>query len=147
MGNQKLYQPTAEELDALWEKGNRRDMPCDNPGCVPCMQLHGRRLAALNQILKHAQQLQAQSQSPSVFVGSGRCLEMNLTHQHVPSLDHNLNKGCQHRRVNRTSVDDASGTTEKMHCLDCGEFVESRYFSGKRAIDFADRQSVWRHNL
>ena len=74
-------------------------------------------------------------------------MEMNLTHQHVPILDHNLNKSCQHRRVNRTYKDDASGTTEKMHCLDCGEFVESRYFSGKKAIDFADRQSLWRHNL
>jgi hypothetical protein len=81
MGNQKLYQPTAEELDALWEKGNRRDMPCDNPGCVPCMQLHGRRLAALNQILKHAQQLQAQSQSPSVFVGSGSEAECAFCHK------------------------------------------------------------------
>jgi len=34
-----------------------------------------------------------------------------------------------------------------MHCLDCGEFVESRYYSGKKAADFADRKSVWRHNL
>ena len=65
----------------------------------------------------------------------------------MPSLDHKLNKGCQHRRVRRTYKDDAAGTTENMYCLDCSEFVESRYYSGKKAKDFVDRDSVWRHNL
>ena len=58
MANSNLYQPTAEELDALWEKGNKRDTPCSAHGCVPCMQLHGRRLAALNQIIAKAQMLE-----------------------------------------------------------------------------------------
>jgi len=59
MDNPNLYQPTAEELDALWEKGSKRDMPCASHGCVPCMQMHGRRMAALLQILNHAQQYQS----------------------------------------------------------------------------------------
>jgi hypothetical protein len=59
MGNPNLYQPTAEELEALWEKGTRRDNPCERPHCRECAELKGRRMAALLQIIEHAQQYQA----------------------------------------------------------------------------------------
>ena len=55
MSNPNLYQPTAEELDALWEKGNKRETPCDAHGCAICRQLRSRRMAALTQILAKAQ--------------------------------------------------------------------------------------------
>jgi hypothetical protein len=59
MSNQNLYQPTAEELDALWEKGATRDNPCLRPHCKECTELKARRMAALLQIINHAQQYQA----------------------------------------------------------------------------------------
>lgn len=84
MSNPNLYQPTAEELDALWERGSKRDNPCTAHGCVPCMQLHGRRLAALTQIIKHAQQYQ------TVTVALVTCI---FCHRQVPTDDAHLHQG------------------------------------------------------
>jgi len=50
-----LYQPTAEELDALWETSNNRGTPCANPNCVPCGKLRVTRLEALYKIIEHAE--------------------------------------------------------------------------------------------
>ena len=55
MGKSNLYQPTDEELEALWEKGSRRDNPCERPECRECRDLKLRRLTALNRIIEHAQ--------------------------------------------------------------------------------------------
>ena len=90
MDNQNLYQPTAEELEALWEKGSKRDMPCPSSGCVPCMQLHGRRLAALTQILEHAQQYQFDRCYEEVRLTKVSCI---FCHKQVPINEAHLHQG------------------------------------------------------
>lgn len=69
-------------------------------------------------------------------------------HQGIPVLDQRVRPTyCHHRRVERKYVDDLIGTTEKQYCTDCGEFIESKFFGGKKAKDFEANQSVWRHHL
>jgi hypothetical protein len=73
---------------------------------------------------------------------------MSLNHQKVSVLNQQVKpKGCQHRQIKRVYTDDLTGTTEKQYCLDCSEFVESKYHSGKKAKDFDGNTSVWRHHL
>lgn len=84
MGNQNLYQPTAEELDALWEKGNDRETPCSNTNCDKCRELQARRVAALLQIIEHAQQYQ------SGALGRVTCI---FCHNQVSTSEAHLHQG------------------------------------------------------
>jgi len=59
MGNKNLYQPTAEELDALWAKGYYKETPCSSTNCNTCKELRASRMAALLQIIARAQQHQS----------------------------------------------------------------------------------------
>jgi hypothetical protein len=69
-------------------------------------------------------------------------------HQNIPILNQRIKTtDCHHHRVTRKYTEENIGTTEKQYCLDCGEFVESKFFSGKKIVDFDTKQSIWRHHL
>ena len=54
---------------------------------------------------------------------------------------------CRHSKVRREYIEDSVGVLEKQYCVDCGEFIQSYYFEGKKEKDLADRKSPWRHHL
>jgi hypothetical protein len=69
-------------------------------------------------------------------------------HQDINVLNQKVKPtNCAHRRVTRKYVEDSIGTTEKQYCTDCDEFIESKFFMGKKTADFEANQSVWRHHL